>query len=347
MKWWPTRVWENDEMLLEARNVRVNYRSANGEVRAVDGLDLDVGESEIFGLVGESGCGKSTVVKALLRLLPDSAKIEADVLRFNGEDLLTMPQARFRQQVLMRKIALVPQSAQNSLNPVQQVGAQIVEAIRAHSNTSASKARERVVELFDIVGLQPELMRRYPHQFSGGMRQRAMIAMALAFEPSLIVMDEPTTGLDVLVQERLLGRIRAIRERVSLSILLITHDIGVIAETADRVGVMYAGRMVECAPTLELFGDSQHPYTLGLKNAFPSILDLERELISMPGSPPDMSAPPTGCAFVARCPFAIDACHAGRPAAIKVGVNHLSACIRTAHIGPMRAAAMRKVTWHS
>lgn len=334
-------------MLLEARNVRVTYRGARTEVHAVDGLDFDIGESEIFGLVGESGCGKSTVVKALLRLLPDSASVEADVLRFNGENLLAMSPSRFRQQMLMRKIALVPQSAQNSLNPVQAVGAQIVETIRAHSNASVSKARDRVAELFDIVGLQPELMRRYPHQLSGGMRQRTMIAMALAFEPSLVVMDEPTTGLDVLVQERLLGRIREIRERVSLSILLITHDIGVVAETADRVGVMYAGRMVECAPTLDLFDDSRHPYTLGLKNAFPSIMDLQRELISMPGSPPDMSAPPVGCAFEARCPFAIDACHARRPAAAEVGVDHISACIRTAYIGPMRSAAMRKETWHS
>jgi oligopeptide/dipeptide ABC transporter ATP-binding protein len=179
------------------------------------------------------------------------------------------------------------------------------------------------------------------------MRQRAMIAMALAFEPSLIVMDEPTTGLDVLVQERLLGRIREIRERVSLSILLITHDIGVVAETADRVGVMYAGRMVERAPTVALFGESLHPYTLGLKNAFPSIMALDRELISMPGSPPDMSAPPAGCAFGARCPFAIDACHTSRPAAVEVDVNHMSACIRTASIGDMRTAAMRKATWHS
>lgn len=334
-------------MLLEARNLRVTYRGTQGTVRAVDGLDLDVEESEVFGLVGESGCGKSTVVKALLRLLPSSAVIEADVLKFQGEDLLAMTASRFRQQVLMRRMALVPQSAQNSLNPVQTVGAQIIEAITVHAGGSKARARERVAELFDIVGLQAELMGRYPHQFSGGMRQRAMIAMALAFEPSLIVMDEPTTGLDVLVQERLLGRIREIRERVSLSILLITHDIGVVAETADRVGVMYAGRMVERAPTVELFGESQHPYTLGLKNAFPSILALDRELISMPGSPPDMSAPPTGCAFGARCPFAIDACHVTRPTAVEVGVNHLTACIRTASIGHMRAAAARKATWHS
>jgi peptide/nickel transport system ATP-binding protein len=334
-------------MLLEVRNLRVTYRGAHGSVRAVDGLDLSIADSEVFGLVGESGCGKSTLVKALLRLLPPGARIEADVLRFRDHDLLAMAPARFRRDILMREIALVPQSAQNSLNPVQRVGAQIVEAIQAHSKTPTAKARERVAELFDIVGLQPELMDRFPHEFSGGMRQRAMIAMGLAFEPALLVMDEPTTGLDVLVQERLLGRIRQIRERVRLSILLVTHDIGVIAETADRVGVMYAGRMVEDAPTLPLFSQPWHPYTLGLKNAFPSILDLGRELISIPGSPPDLSNPPTGCGFAARCPFALAACIETRPAAIPVAEGRISACVRTADIEHMRAAAAQKSTWHS
>ena len=334
-------------MLFEARNLRVTYRSAQGSVRAVDGLDLSIRESEIFGIVGESGCGKSTVVKALLRLLPTSAAVEADLLRFGGHDLLSISPQRFRKEVLMRQMALVPQSAQNSLNPVQRVGAQIVESIQAHSKMTAAKARGRVAELFDIVGLQPELMDRFPHQFSGGMRQRAMIATALAFEPPLLVMDEPTTGLDVLVQERLLGRIREIRQRVKSSILLITHDIGVIAETADRVGVMYAGRMVECAPTGQLFAASQHPYTLGLRNAFPSILALGRELISIPGSPPDLSDPPKGCAFAARCPFALEVCSARRPSARDVGVDHISTCLRYDEIEQMRAAAVHKTTWHS
>jgi peptide/nickel transport system ATP-binding protein len=334
-------------MLLEARNLRVTYHGSNGSVRAVDGLDLMIGENEVFGLVGESGCGKSTVVKALLRLLPPSARIEADVLRFKDQDLLALSPVRFRRDILMRQIALVPQSAQNSLNPVLRTGAQIVEGIRAHSKVTAAKARERVVELFDIVGLQPELVDRFPHEFSGGMRQRAMIAMSLAFEPALLVMDEPTTGLDVLVQERLLGRIREIRSRVGASILLITHDIGVIAETADRVGVMYAGQMVECAPTPPLFAAPWHPYTLGLKNAFPSILDLSRELISIPGSPPDLSDPPLGCGFGERCPFALEACHSARPALVKVGTQRISACIRTADIEQIRVAAARKSTWHS
>jgi peptide/nickel transport system ATP-binding protein len=333
-------------MLLEARNLRVTYRNAQGPVSAVDGLDLAISEHEVFGLVGESGCGKSTLVKALLRLLPPRATVEADVLRFKDHDLLALSDKRFRGEILMREIALVPQSAQNSLNPVHRVGAQIVEAIRAHSNVSPASARARVAELFDIVGLQPELMDRFPHEFSGGMRQRAMISMALAFEPALLVMDEPTTGLDVLVQERLLRRIREIRERVRSSILLITHDIGVIAQTADRIGVMYAGRLVECAPTRRLFEQPWHPYTLGLKNAFPSILDIDSELISIPGSPPDLSRPPAGCGFAERCPFVLETCRAQRPPTVNVGAGHVSACTRTQDIEHIRAAATEKVTWH-
>ncbi len=334
-------------MLLEIRNLRVTYRGQRGQVRAVDGMDLLIDENQNFGLVGESGCGKSTLVKALLRVLPPTALVEADVMRFKEHDLLTLSDSQFRRGILMREIALVPQSAQNSLNPVHRVGAQIIEAIRAHSSTTPAAARERVVELFDIVGLQPDLMDRYPHEFSGGMRQRAMIAMALIFEPALLVMDEPTTGLDVLVQERLLRRIREIRGRVKSSILLITHDIGVIAEASDRIGVMYAGRMVECAPTDALFDAPWHPYTLGLRNAFPSILDLERELISIPGTPPDLSDPPHGCGFEARCPFAVAACRDTRPPLAEVGPARASACLRAADVETIRDAARRKSTWHS
>ncbi|MCL4746333.1 MAG: ABC transporter ATP-binding protein [Burkholderiaceae bacterium] len=229
---------------------------------------------------------------------------------------------------------------------MHRVGAQIVEAIRAHSDATSAAARERVAELFDIVGLQSDLMDRYPHEFSGGMRQRAMIAMALVFEPALLVMDEPTTGLDVLVQERLLKRIREIRGRVKSSILLITHDIGVIAEASDRVGVMYPGRMLEYAPTGALFDAPWHPYTLGLRNAFPSILDLERELISIPGTPPDLASPPTGCGFEPRCPFAIDACRDARPALVEVGHCRASACVRSPDVEAIRNAAREKSTWH-
>ena len=243
---------------------------------------------------------------------------------------------RFRREVLWRELALVPQSAQNSLNPVYRVGDQIVEAIRAHSATTRAKADERVAALFDLVGLHPELMRRYPHEFSGGMRQRAMIAMALAFEPALVIMDEPTTGLDVLVQERLLGRILEIRQRVKSSILLITHDIAVIAGMADRIGVMYAGRMMEEAPTLDLFERPFHPYTLGLRNAFPSIKALGRELISIPGTPPHQTEPIQGCGFAARCPFVQAPCSAG---AARIGGRQRRA--------PLRVPASRRRRCHA
>ena len=334
-------------MLLDVANLRVRYRTSKGPVRAVDGLDLAMEESQVVGVVGESGCGKSTLVKALLRLLPSGTQVDVDRLMFNGRDLLRTDARAFRREVLWRELALVPQSAQNSLNPVHRVGDQIVEAIRAHSPTSQKKANERVAELFDLVGLAPELTRRFPHEFSGGMRQRAMIAMALVFEPALVIMDEPTTGLDVLVQERLLQRILEIRRRVKSSILLITHDIAVIAEMADRIGVMYAGRMVEEAPTLELFERPFHPYTLGLRNAFPSIKARGRELISIPGTPPNQIEPIPGCVFAERCPFVEEPCRQRRPALANVGTAHASACLRHAEIARIRLEATEKRTWRS
>ena len=334
-------------MLLEVENLRVRYRTSKGPIHAVDRIDLALDKSQVFGVVGESGCGKTTLVKALLRLLPAGTTIEVDRLMFNGRDLLRTDDRVFRREVLWRELALVPQSAQNSLNPVYRVGDQIVEAIQAHSATKRAKATERVAALFDLVGLHPELMRRYPHEFSGGMRQRAMIAMALAFEPALVIMDEPTTGLDVVVQERLLRRISEIRQRVKSSILLITHDIAVIAGMADRIGVMYAGRMMEEAPTLELFERPFHPYTLGLRNAFPSIKALGRELISIPGTPPNQTEPIQGCGFAERCPFVQDPCRWERPPLADVSTAHRSACLRHADIDVMRVAAAEKRTWRS
>lgn len=334
-------------MLLEVENLRVRYRTSKGPIHAIDGVDLALDKSQVFGIVGESGCGKTTLVKALLRLLPAGATIEVDRLMFNGRDLLRTDDRVFRREVLWRELALVPQSAQNSLNPVYRVGDQIVEAIRAHSTKSRQKANERVAALFDLVGLHPDLMRRYPHEFSGGMRQRAMIAMALAFEPALVIMDEPTTGLDVVVQERLLLRILEIRQRVKSSILLITHDIAVIAGMADRIGVMYAGRMMEEAPTLELFERPFHPYTLGLRNAFPSIKALGRELISIPGTPPNQAEPIQGCGFAERCPFVQEPCREERPALADVSIAHRSACLRHADIAVLRVEAAEKRTWRS
>ncbi len=334
-------------MLLEIENLKVHYHTRAGVVRAVDGVSLSIGEHEVFGIAGESGCGKSTLIRALMRLVPRTAKVTADRFTFRGRDLLTMPDRVFRRDMLWNEIALVPQSAMNSLNPVYRVGDQIVEAIRTHSTASRRDAESRVAALFDMVGLQPDLAARYPHQFSGGMRQRAMIAMSLALDPSLVVMDEPTTGLDVLVQERILRRLAELRTRIKSSILLITHDISVIAEMSDRIAIMYAGRLMEQAGTEAIFDEPFHPYSLGLQNAFPSIRALDRSLISIPGSPPNLINAIPGCVFAERCPFVREDCRTARPPDLEIAAGHRVACLRTADIAQIRAAAKEKATWRS
>jgi peptide/nickel transport system ATP-binding protein len=239
----------------------------------------------------------------------------------------------------------VPQSAQASLNPVYRVGDQVLEAIEEHADMTAAAARKRVEEMFDLVGLEPGLISAYPHEFSGGMRQRAMIAMALVLDPSLVIMDEPTTGLDVLVQERIIRKVRELREKSGNSILLITHDISVIAEMSDRIAIMYGGQIMEVAPSIELFEQPVHPYTLGLKNAFPSIKQIGKPLISIPGSPPNLLGGITGCPFAPRCPFAVDQCRARRPALQEIAPGHVAACHRSADAELMRTQASEKETW--
>jgi len=334
-------------MLLDIQDLKVHYSTSQGVVKAVDGVTLSIGENEVVGIAGESGCGKTTLIKSLLRLLPGTAKVTAERLVFKGREMQSLSDREFRKEMLWNEISLVPQSAMNSLDPVYRVGDQVVEAIRAHVDTSKKQARERVAHLFDVVGLQPSLMDNYPHEFSGGMRQRAMIAMSLALEPSLIIMDEPTTGLDVLVQERIIRKLLEIRREIKSSILLITHDISVIAEMSDRIGIMYAGRLMELASSIDLFENTHHPYTLGLKNAFPSIKALDRELISIPGSPPNLIGDIPGCTFAGRCPFAVADCSSERPIETTVAPNHLVACHRIGDVQTMRARASEKSTWQS
>jgi len=333
--------------MLEISALNVDYLTTKGVVHAVDGVSLTIAENEVVGIAGESGCGKTTLIKALLRLLPGTATVSAERLAFKGQDLLAMSDRAFRKQILWNEISLVPQSAMNSLDPVYKVGYQVVEAIQAHTEATRAEANERVAHLFDVVGLQPSLMGSYPHEFSGGMRQRAMIAMALALEPSLIVMDEPTTGLDVLVQERIIRNLLEIRRDIRSSILLITHDVSVIAEMSDRIAIMYAGRLMEVGSAIELFEDPHHPYTLGLKNAFPSIKAPGRELISIPGSPPDLMGDLPGCTFVGRCPFAVEACEDERPPDREVAPGHRAACHRLDDIAQIRDQASEKRTWQS
>ena len=335
-----------DTNLLSVANLSVGYSTSQGVVNAVSDVSFDVRRNEVFGIAGESGCGKSTLIRALLRLLSNNGVSTATSITYEGEDVNSFSDDKFRDAILWKRISLVPQSAMNSLNPVYRVGDQGIEAIRAHRSVSRSEARERVEFLFDVVGLQPELMRSYPHEFSGGMRQRAMIAMSLALDPGLIIMDEPTTGLDVLVQEQILRRVREIRAEVSSSIILITHDIAVIAEMSDRISIMYGGKIVESATAIDLFESPFHPYTLGLKNAFPSISVMDNELISIPGTPPALIGEESGCLFEPRCPFSDATCAQILPQSHSVGEMHQVSCHRHTDVTELREKASKKSTWH-
>jgi peptide/nickel transport system ATP-binding protein len=281
---------------------------------------------EAMGLVGESGCGKTSVATTLLRLLPDNALIKSGHVYLNGVDLLKLSEEEMRQ-VRWNKISMVFQAAMNALNPVYRVGDQIIEALENHNEVRTNQeARSRVEDLFRLVGLEREMIDRYPHEYSGGMRQRAIIAMALACHPDLIVADEPTTALDVIVQDNLLREMTELQKRLGMSMIYISHDIAVIAEVSDRIGVMYAGRLVELGSAAQVFKRPLHPYTYGLMSAFPSIIGPKRELTTLPGEPPDLLDPPSGCRFHPRCPFATETCRREVPVFRDLGDGHFVAC---------------------
>jgi peptide/nickel transport system ATP-binding protein len=311
--------------LLEVQDLKVYYRTPQGPVRAVDGVSFSVEKGDYFGLVGESGCGKTTLSRAILRLLPPDCDIVSGGIYLNGRDLTAMSQRQLRS-VRGREIAFVPQSAMNSLDPVMRVGDQIVEAIRAHKKVSRPEGLRQAAALFELVGLDPSRLNDYPHQFSGGMRQRALIGMAMALNPDLLVADEPTTALDVIVKDQILFRIDQIQRQLGKSLFLITHDISVVAENCDRTAVMYAGKIMEYGATDAVLTHPFHPYTLGLKNAFPTIDGPVHDLISIPGMPPDLAHPPSGCRFHPRCPMATARCQVEEPAVLEVQPGHLSAC---------------------
>jgi peptide/nickel transport system ATP-binding protein len=297
-------------------------------------------------MVGESGCGKTTLSRAVLRLLPENCRIVAGNITLNGRDLTRLPDRALRA-VRWREIAFVPQSAMNALDPVVRVGDQIAEAIQAHERVGRAAALRRAGDLFDLVGLDPRRLRDYPHQFSGGMRQRVLIAMSLALQPDLIVADEPTTALDVIVKDQILHRMDQIQKGLGKSLLLVTHDISVVAENCDRVAVMYAGQIMEYAPTRPLLETPFHPYTLGLKNAFPTLEGEIRELISIPGTPPDLARPPSGCRFHPRCPFATQRCLTEPPPLLEVAPGHFSACHYPERADEFRVQAARPEAWRA
>ena len=329
--------------ILEIRDLVIEYRSEGGRARAVDGVSFEVGPGEYLGLVGESGCGKSTIAKAILGILPDNGSVAGGQILFKGRDIVGLSAGEMRR-LRWRDIALVPQSAMNGFDPVYTVERQLDEAIAAHADMPAQARRERISEMFALVGLEERRLGDYPHQFSGGMRQRAMIAMAMILDPALIVADEPTTGLDVVVQDQILERMRDINERMKKAMLLITHDMAVVAENCDRIAVMYAGQIVEYGGR-DVFRAPFHPYTLGLCNAFPDLDDRGRELISITGSPPSLLSPPVGCRFSERCPFATAVCAEASPPLVSVAPGHVAACHHADRAVEFRARAKDPATW--
>ena len=313
--------------LLDISNLSVEYRTKEKVIQAVNDVSFSVDENEQFGLVGESGCGKSTIAKSILQILPDNGRVSEGSIEFEptGIDLVTATGAPLRE-TRWAHISLISQTAMNALDPVYTLSSQITEAIELHRDVSRAEARDRVDELLDMVGLDNRRKDAYPHQLSGGMRQRGMIAMALALEPELIIADEPTTALDVITQDHILHEISELTELLRNSMIVITHDMSVIAETCDRVGVMYGGELVEVGPVEDVFTNPEHPYTLGLLNAFPTIEGEQHKLITMPGEPPDLSNPPTGCNFVDRCPYSRPECETDDPLLTQRGEDWTAAC---------------------
>lgn len=315
-----------DAPILSVYNLVMHYQTRKGEISAVDGVSFDIGRGESLGLVGESGCGKTSIAFSLMRLLPDNARIKDGYILVEGKDVVAMDYSELLA-IRWKKIAMVFQAAMNAMNPVYTVGDQIIEAMDYHfDSVNKLKARESVAGLFDLVGLDPVLMDRYPHEFSGGMRQRAVIAMALSCDPDIIIADEPTTALDVIVQDRILKRIRNLQKELNMGMLYISHDIAVIAEVSDRIGVMYAGRLAELADALDIFNHPLHPYTYALLSAFPSIKGPRRILKTLPGEPPDLLRPPSGCRFHPRCPYVSEKCRSHQPTFEDLGNHHFVAC---------------------
>jgi peptide/nickel transport system ATP-binding protein len=324
------------ETLLELEDVSVDYSLPDRRVRAVDGVSLAIGAGEIVGLAGESGCGKTTAANAILRILKPPAEVSSGRILFKGENLLDLQGDQLRR-FRWRHVSLVFQSAMDVLNPVMRVGDQFVDMYKAHDRVRRADALARAGDLLELVGIDRGRVRSYPHQLSGGMRQRVVIAMALALEPELIVMDEPTTALDVVVQREILQELEVLKRKLGFAVLFITHDLSLLVEIADSIAVMYAGRLVEQAAAEALYQAPRHPYTLGLLNSFPALHGPRRQMTGIPGSPPDLRALPDGCVFHPRCPYVMNRCITQSPPLQAGAGQRLAACWLHDGTGPVPA----------
>ena len=305
--------------LLKVENLKMYYETIRGQVKAVDNISFDLDRKSALGLAGESGCGKTSAALTILKLLPWNGKIIDGKIRLDGKDILQMNDSEFRQQIRWKKISMIFQGAMNALHPTYKIGHQITEAILKHEDVSKDEAMERARHLIELVGMEGSRVDRYPHELSGGMKQRTVTAMALACNPDIIIADEPTTALDVIVQAQVLRVMKELRSKLDISMMLISHDLSMIAETCNFIAIMYAGKIVEYADVTPIFKEPLHPYTQKLISAFPSVIGPKVELTSIPGFPPDLLTPPPGCRFHPRCPQAMEICKTTEPELLEIG----------------------------
>ena len=318
---------ENHETFLAVKDLTVEYTAEDEIIHAVNGVSFSLERGRSLGIVGETGAGKTTIAKSILRILPErSAHIRGGSVCLGGEDLLSLSENQMRD-IRGRRISMIFQDPMTALNPVMRVGEQIAEVISLHENCSEKEAERRAGDMLEMVGIGRDRLRDYPHQFSGGMKQRVVIAIALACNPELLLADEPTTALDVTIQAQVLDMIRALRDRLNTSLVLITHDLGVVAEVCDNVIVVYAGQIVESGTLEDIFDHPSHPYTQGLFDALPKLDEDSRRLRPIHGLPPDAAKLPEGCAFHPRCPYATDACRKGHVEMHELSAGHFSRCI--------------------
>ena len=302
------------------------YGTVRGYVKAVDDVSFKVDKEDALGLAGESGCGKTSAALTILKLLPWNGKIIDGKITLDGNDILKMKEKDVRKKIRWKKISMIFQGAMNALHPTYSVGSQIVEAILLHEDVGKSEAQERAQKLLELVGIEAQKVSRYPHELSGGMKQRVVTAMALACNPALVIADEPTTALDVIVQAQVLKVMKELQSKLKLSWILITHDLSMITETCNRLAIMYAGRIAEYGDLADLYKEPLHPYTEKLLTAFPSIVGPKTDLSSIPGFPPDLLVPPPGCRFHPRCPKAMEICRRDHPAFVETGGGHFVSC---------------------
>jgi peptide/nickel transport system ATP-binding protein len=324
-----------NEPILQVRDLRVEFATPAGPAQAVAGVSFDLAKGEFLAIVGESGCGKSTLLFAVAQLLTYPGRLSGGEVLFDGVDFTTLSPEELRLH-RWRDISVVMQSAMNALNPTLTIGAQLTDACKAHTEWSDEKIADRSAEVLAMVAIDAAHLKSYPFQLSGGMRQRAMIAMALLLEPKLVIMDEPTSALDVVAQRSLMHQVETLRHQLGFAVIFVTHDMSVVSHYSDRLAVMYAGEVVELGPTREVFDRPEHPYSQGLMEAFPSLLGESKELTGIAGNPPSLVNPPEGCLFAPRCAFANDECRSVRPELISYG-DHQVRCHLVARTREPRA----------